>query len=174
MWEAVVQKEVRLLYQNLSSRWNRRDAEGIAEFFQEDGVYVGRDGTSVDGRVGIGEHLKGLFADRAAPTYAAEVEDVRVVTPEVAVLRAVAGIVQRGERADLSVTVVQTLVVARDHDRWAIALFHSSPADGHEGPEAVLAPRPASGIPARDFARGATGGQWTGRSDRSWSRQTPG
>ncbi|HMF10412.1 MAG TPA: SgcJ/EcaC family oxidoreductase [Thermoanaerobaculia bacterium] len=147
MWEAVVEKEVRLLYQNLSSRWNRRDAEGIADLFEEEGSLVGLDGTSVDGRVPIREHLKALFANLAAPTYAAEVEDVRVVTAEVAVLRAVAGVVLPGEQADFSVLIVQTLVAARDHDRWSIALFHSSPAFGHEGPETVLASRPVPGLP---------------------------
>ena len=157
MWEAVVEKEIRLLYQHLSSLWNRRDASGIAALFQEDGVFVRMDGISVDGRARIGDHLGDFFASRAAPTYAAEIEDVRVVTPEVAVLRAVAGIVQPSEREEFSVTVVQTLVAARQHDGWTIALFHSSPALGHEGPEAVLAPRsvpePSSSSSFRDSRR---------------------
>jgi len=147
MWDEVVEKEVRLLYQDLSSRWNRRDAVEVADLFEEDGSLIGFDGNPVDGRRRIAAHLKALFARPGTPAYAAQVEDVRVVTPEVAVLRAVAGIVLPGGPAAGSVTALQTLVAAKDRDRWAIALFHSSPALGHEGPEAVLAPRPVPATP---------------------------
>jgi uncharacterized protein (TIGR02246 family) len=152
MWEEVVEKEVRLLYQDLSIRWNGRDAEGIAELFEEKGSFIGLDGNPIDGRARIGAHLKDLFARRQSPAYAAQVEDVRVVTAEVAVLRAVAGIVLPGGRAADGVTALQTLVTAKERDRWAIALFQSSPAFGHEGPEAVLASRPVAAIPARSAA----------------------
>ncbi len=152
MWDEVVEKEVRLLYQDLSGRWNRRDADGIAELFEEQGSLVGFDGDPVDGRARIAAHLKALFAKPKTPAYAAQVEDIRLVTPEVAVLRAVAGIVLPGGPAAGSVTALQTLVAAKGRDRWAIALFHSSPALGHEGPEAVLAPRSAPAPPPLSIA----------------------
>jgi uncharacterized protein (TIGR02246 family) len=58
------------------------------------------------------------------------------LTPEVAILRAVAGMVPPGQ-SDLNpaVNAVQTLVAAKHDGRWRIALFQNTPAQFHGRPE---------------------------------------
>ena len=77
--------DVRGLYQDFLENWNRRSATGIAVLFAEAGNVVGFDGS-----------------------------EVRFLTPEVAVLRGVAGMVPPGQTAlHPGVNAIQTLVAAR-------------------------------------------------------------
>jgi uncharacterized protein (TIGR02246 family) len=61
---------------------------------------------------------------------------VRFLTPETAILRAVAGMVPAGQ-TDLNpaVNAVQSLVAAKSMGRWRIALFQNTPAQFHGRPE---------------------------------------
>ena len=128
---------VESLYRALLERWNERDAGGYAALFAEDGSVVGFDGSQVDGRAEIGSHLRGIFGDHPTAAYVAIVREVRRLAPEVALLRAVVGMVPPGG-SDLNpaANAVQSLVAARLDGRWRIALFQNTPAAFHGRPEA--------------------------------------
>ena len=63
---------------------------------------------------------------------------MRFLTPDVAILRAVVGMVQPGQ-SDLNpaVNAVQSLVATKQDDKWRIALFQNTPAQFHGRPELV-------------------------------------
>ncbi len=69
------------------------------------------------------------------PVYVGKIRGVRFLTPEVAVLRAVAGMVPPGQ-SDLNpaVNTIQTLVAAKGAGPWRIALFQNTPAQFHGRP----------------------------------------
>lgn len=108
----------------------------MAALFAKDGNLVGFDGSPVSGRAQIASHLGPIFASHRTAAYVAKVRSVRFLTPEVAVLRAVAGMVPPGQ-SDIHppVNAVQTLVAAKDGGQWRIAVFQNTPAAFHGRPE---------------------------------------
>ncbi len=128
--------EVRALYRQMLDNWNQRSAGGIGALYAEDGNVVGFDGSPINGRAEIELAMRQIFADHLTAAYVGKVREVRFLTPEVAILRAVAGMVPRGQ-SDLNpaVNAVQTLVAARRAGRWRIELFQNTPAQFHGRPE---------------------------------------
>lgn len=128
--------EVRALYQKLLDCWNQRSAVDLAALSADDGHLVGFDGSQMHGRVEIESHLRRIFADHPTAAYVAKIREVRFLAPEVALLRAVAGMVPPGQ-SDLNpaLNAVQTLIAAKQADRWRIALFQNTPAAFHGRPE---------------------------------------
>ena len=128
--------EIRALYQQLLERWNERDAEGMASLFLEDGHTVGYDGSMLDGRAEIAAIIKQIFSEHETASYVGKVRGITFLNPDVAVLRAVAGMVPRGRsELDPGVNAVQSLVAARGDGEWRIALFQNTPAAFHGRPE---------------------------------------
>jgi len=104
--------------------------------FAEVGNVVGFDGSEVNGRAAIEAHLSQIFRDHPTAAYVAKVREVRFLTPEVAVLRGVAGMVSPGQTAlHPGVNAIQTLVAARHAGGWKIELFQNTPAAFHGRPE---------------------------------------
>jgi len=128
--------EVRALFRGMLDNWNQRSAEGIGALYAEDANVVGFDGSQMDGRAEIERAMRQIFADHLTAVYVGKVREVRFLTPEVAILRAVVGMVPPGQ-TDLNpaVNAVQTLVAARREGRWRIALFQNTPAQFHGRPE---------------------------------------
>jgi uncharacterized protein (TIGR02246 family) len=85
-------------------------------------------------------HLHQIFADHVTATYVGKIREVRFLSPEVALLRAVSGMVSPGQ-TDLNpnVNTIHTLVAVQSAGRWRIALFQSTPAQFHGRPELALA-----------------------------------
>jgi uncharacterized protein (TIGR02246 family) len=131
---------VRGLYRNLLAAWDRRDAATLAAGFAGDGLLVGFDGSMVDGRAEIQDHLAAIFAAHKTPAYVAKVRTVRFPAPDAAILQAVTGLVPDGA-SDLNpaLNAVQTLVAARQGGKWRIVLFQNTPAVFHGRPEEVAA-----------------------------------
>ncbi len=129
--------EVRALYRQLLDGWNKRSADGFAALFTHDGSTVGFDGSMLDGSAEIESVLSQIFANHPTAPYVAKVRSVRFLAPTVAILRAVADMVPPGQ-LDLNpaINAVQTLVAAKDADRWRIVLFQNTPAAFHGRPEA--------------------------------------
>lgn len=128
--------DIKLLYLRLLDCWNQRTAEGYAELFWEDGNVVGFDGSQMNGRREIAAELGRIFADHETAAYVAKVREVRFLTGEVAVLRAVAGMVPPGQDdINPAVNAVQTLVAVRGDGQWRIAVFQNTPAAYHGRPE---------------------------------------
>ncbi len=132
------ESEVRALYQRLLESWSRRDAHTFATLFLEDGECIGFDGSPLIGQAEIASTLQQIFHDHLTPPYVSKVRNVRFVNADVAVLRAIVGMVPPGQ-ADLEpgLNTVQTLVAARREGQWRIVLFQNTPAQLHGRPELV-------------------------------------
>jgi uncharacterized protein (TIGR02246 family) len=124
------------LYTNVLEAWNRRDAAAYAALFTDTASVVGFDGSQMNGRREIASELGEIFKSHATATYVAKVREIRTITPQTAFLRAVVGMVPRGE-AELNPTVnaVQSLIAVPEADAIKIALLHNTPAAFHGRPQ---------------------------------------
>lgn len=129
---------VRALYRQLLDSWNRHDADAFAALFAEDGEVIGFDGSEMRGRAEIAATLRQIFADHVTAAYVSKVKSARLLSPDVAVLRAIVGMVPPGQ-SDLNsaVNAHQTLIAAKQGETWRIALFQNTPAQFHGRPELV-------------------------------------
>jgi uncharacterized protein (TIGR02246 family) len=136
MHQASAEDDIRSLYHALLKAWNTKSGSDFAALFTEDGDVVGFDGSGHTGRPVIESDLQRIFAHHLTATYVGIVKTIRFLSPDVAVLRAVAGMVPP-EQQDIhpAVNAVQTLVATRDHELWRIALFQNTPAAFHGRPE---------------------------------------
>jgi uncharacterized protein (TIGR02246 family) len=125
-------RQVRSLYRSLLAGWNERDAGGMADLFAADGHLIGFDGLQIEGRADIETHLNQVFLNHPTSTYVSKVRGVQFISDDVALLRAVAGMVPPG-RTDINsaANAVQNLVAVRKPDHWRIALFQNTPAVYH-------------------------------------------
>jgi len=133
------EREVRELYQRLLDAWNNRNPAEMAALFEEDGNVVGFDGSQVIGRPAIASEMAQIFANHQTPPYVAKTREVRLLTPEVSILRAVAGMIPPGKSdIDPALNAVQSLVAMKgSENEWRIALFQTTPAQFHGRPELV-------------------------------------
>lgn len=108
----------------------------MAALFAEDGNVVGFDGSQMNGRVEIASTLGGIFAHHQTARYVGKVREVRLLSSDTAILRAVVGMVPPGG-ADINpaVNAIQSLVAVRHSGQWQVALFHNTPAQFHGRPE---------------------------------------
>lgn len=117
------------LYTRLLEAWNTRDARAFAEQFAEYGSTVGYDGSPMNGRGEIRDTLDAIFRHHTPATYVARVREVRVLTPGVTLVRAVAGMVPPGASAlNPERNAIQSLVAVRESGAPRIALFQNTPA----------------------------------------------
>lgn len=129
-------KQISMLYHRLLDAWNMHDAAFFAAQFEDDGNCVGFDGSQLDGCEAIEAEISQIFANHETGSYVVKIREIRFLTPETAVLRAIAGMVPSG-RSDIdpAVNAIQSLVAVRRGDRWRIALFQNTPAQFHGRPE---------------------------------------
>ncbi len=131
-------EQIRGLYQQMLASWNARDPAALAALYLEDGNIVGFDGSQHNGQADIAATMAQIFADHPTGAYVGKIRDIRLLTPEVAVLRAVAGIVPPGgSELNAAANAVQSLVVVKAAGTWRIALFQNTPAQFHGRPELV-------------------------------------
>lgn len=127
-------------YTKLLDAWNVRDAAGMAALFAEGGAQVGFDGSEAQGPQAIRQTLAPIFKDHPTKRFVHVVREVRPLTDDVAMLRAIAGMVPRDSlELDESKNVIQTVVVRKESGGWRIALFQNTPAKLDGRPEAVAA-----------------------------------
>ena len=130
--------EVYALYARMLDSWNRRSAADIAALFEPGGNVVGFDGSPLNGQAEIESTLRQIFDSQPTPPYVGKVREVRFLNPEVALLRAVVGMVAPGQ-SDINpaLNALQTLVAVKRGGKWRIALFQNTPAQFHGRPEMV-------------------------------------
>ncbi|WP_420100617.1 SgcJ/EcaC family oxidoreductase, partial [Escherichia coli] len=86
----------------------------MAEPFAEDGELIGFDGSHCVGRAEILSHLQPISANHPTPAFVSKVRGVRFLSSEVAVLRAVAGMVPPGQSdLDPNLNTHHTLVTVK-------------------------------------------------------------
>ena len=128
--------EVAELYQRVLGAWNRRSAADFAALFAEDGSVVGFDGSQMNGRAAIAAELGRIFADHRTGAYVGIVRDVRWLSPEAALLRAVGGLVPDGKHElNPAANSIQSLVAARTAGAWQIVHYTNTPAQFHGRPD---------------------------------------
>jgi uncharacterized protein (TIGR02246 family) len=129
---------LRALYRELLGSWNKRNAGSFAALFAEDGAVVGFDGSQMTGREEIASTLADIFAHHSTAPYVGKVRGVRFLSPDIAILQAVVGMVPVGQ-SDLNpnLNAIQTLVGTKTQETWHIALFQNTPAQLHGRPELV-------------------------------------
>lgn len=134
------EQSVRDLYHRLLDAWNRRDADGYAALFFDDGFAVGFDGSLHENPTAMRQELARIFADHPTAAYVSKVRDVRFAHEDVGILRAVAGMVPPG-KTDLvaAANAIQTLVAAKRSADWRIVCFQNTPAAFHGRPELASA-----------------------------------
>jgi uncharacterized protein (TIGR02246 family) len=129
-------KDVAILHRDLLDAWNRRDASGMAAFFVEDGGLIGFDGSHVEGRAMIEDHLRPIFADHPTAAFVGKVRRVARIAEDVAHLTAIVGMVPPG-KSDIKpeVNAIQTLLARREKEHWRVCFFQNTPAAFHGRPE---------------------------------------
>jgi uncharacterized protein (TIGR02246 family) len=126
----------RKLYADTLRRWNERDAESFARLFTRSGNMVGFDGSQANGQEEIESHLSAVFRDHPTAAYVGKVREVRLLGLEVALLRAVAGMLPPGSaKIKPELNTVHTLVAAHQGNHWRVELLQSTPAALHGRPE---------------------------------------
>lgn len=123
---------IQSLYNQLIDSWNEMNSETYAKLFTADGSIVGFDGSPANGRRNIYDHLSGIFADHAPAKFVTIIREIRLLSPSVGLLRAVAGMVPRNEKEiNPKTNAIQSLVVVKNDQRFRIALFQNTPAAFH-------------------------------------------
>ncbi len=129
---------VRALYQRMLDGWNQRNADAMAALCTENSEMIGFDGSQLIGRAEIASTLRDIFANHPTPPYLNIIRNVRFLGADVAILRAIVGMVPPGQSdIEPALNSVQTLVAARHDGAWHIALFQNTPAQLHGRPEEV-------------------------------------
>lgn len=120
--------EVRALYQQLMDGWNQGSGAAFAAAFTDDGDLVAFDGTHLKGRQQIAEVQQRLF-DRflKGTRLVGDVEHVRFLDPDTAVLHAVGNtIMRRKTKPSPARASIQTLVAVRQGSQWRLAAFQNT------------------------------------------------
>lgn len=118
--------EIRALLQRLNTAWG--DADAFAALFTEDAEYVTFDGSMFKGRAAIAESHRPLFEGfMRGSRLEGQVQSVRFLTPDVALVHGKGAVLQRKQRkASRRALSVQTNVVIRQDGRWLITAFHNT------------------------------------------------
>jgi uncharacterized protein (TIGR02246 family) len=132
------QHNVIQLYQQLLNAWNSQNAREMAGLFADSGEQIGFDGSQSIGQTEIFEHLAPIFEYHRTAKFVSKVKSVRFLTHDIAILRAIAGMVPPGQ-SDInpSVNTLHTLVTQEIEGSWKIELFQNTPAQFHGRPELV-------------------------------------
>lgn len=131
-------EEVKKLHTQLLKYWNEQNAEGMASLFTEDGNMIGFDGSQINGTSKIKSEIGEIFANHKTASYVWKVKEVRLLSPEISLLRAIVGMVPPGKKEiNPQTNAIQSLIAKKDADSWKITLFQNTPAQFHGRPELV-------------------------------------
>ena len=121
---------VRDLYRRLMDGWNRGSGDDFAAVFAENGDLVGFDGTHLRGRREIAPFHQELFDKWLKGTrLVGQIEDVRFLNPDIALIHAVGGTVMRGKtEPSPERDSIQKLVAVRRDGQWRFAAFQNTRA----------------------------------------------
>ena len=128
--------EVTALYHRLLESWNARQADDYAGLFEVEANVIGFDGSPMNGRAEIQAQIRQIFADHVTAAYYGKIRAVHFLTPEVALVRAVVGMVPPGgSDINPAVNAMQSLVAVKRDGTWRIVHFQNTPAQFHGRPD---------------------------------------
>lgn len=123
--------ELQTLYFQLLEGWNGRNADAMAECFSECGVLIGFDGSLMQGRTAVREHLLPIFTDHHPAEFVPIIRSIRM-TAGVGILLADVGMVSHGAREiDPALNARQSMVAGKVDGQWQIELWQNTPAALH-------------------------------------------
>lgn len=129
--------EVRMLYWQMLVGWNKRSIEEFATPFAEDAEFITLDGSQLAGQE-IVSALRQLFDDQETTPSVSRIKSVRLLSPDVAMLRAVTGMLLPDQSdLDPAVNAHQTLVAVKHDGTWRITFFQNTPARCRGKPERI-------------------------------------
>ena len=129
---------IKELHPKLLTAWNNRDGAAMALLFTNNGTVVGFDGSENNGKDVIEKEMSKIFKDHKTARYVWKVIEVRFLSPDIALLRAVAGMVLPSEeKVKPERNAQQSLVAVNENENWRIALFQNTPAQYHGRPEVL-------------------------------------
>jgi len=127
---------VRWLYQQFLEWWNERNAAMMVALCRSNANLIGFDGSQMNGRAEINSELRDIFSRHQTGTYVWKINEVRMLTSAVAILRAVAGMIPAGKsEIEPKINAVQTMVAVKSLGTWSIELFQNTPAAFDDAPE---------------------------------------
>ena len=131
-------KAIEKLHEELLTYWNNQNASGMASLFTRDANVIGFDGSQMNGQVQIETELKQVFANHKTASYVWKIEEIRFLDDQVALLRAIVGMVPPGKKEiNAATNAIQSLIAVKQNDSWKISLFQNTPAQFHGRPELV-------------------------------------
>ncbi|MBF0708632.1 SgcJ/EcaC family oxidoreductase [Alkalihalobacillus hwajinpoensis] len=132
------EETIKRVYKQLTSSWNERNAQGMANLFTESGESIGFDGSLSKGPEEIATHLAPIFKDHPTAPFVTKVNEIKFIGDNAAILRAIAGMIPPGE-SDIKpeLNTHHTLVLEYRENEWKIVLFQNTPAQFHGRPELV-------------------------------------
>ena len=114
MGMTVDEASIRDLYIDLLRAWNSADATAFVAGFRDDGEVIGFDGSILTGSGEIEAELRRIFADHRTGSYVGIIDGVSALTPDVALLRATAGVIPADASNAVTVWVfIKTLSIRR-------------------------------------------------------------
>ena len=134
----MVKAELEKLHTDLLTAWNKQDAIKMASFFTDNGISIGFDGSQYNGKNEIETEIGKIFKHHQTADYVWKVKEVRFLNSEIAILRAVVGMIPP-EQKDINpaTNAIQTITAVKKDDVWKIDLFQNTPAQFHGRPAMV-------------------------------------
>src|SRR5687768_5301937 len=118
-WSIMNETVIKELHQKLLTAWNNQDGAAMASLFANNGTVVGFDGSENNGKAVIEKEMSKIFKDHKTARYVWKVREVRFLSPDIVLLRAVAGMVLPGEeRVKPERNAIQSLIAVNENENW--------------------------------------------------------
>jgi uncharacterized protein (TIGR02246 family) len=117
---------IRDLFQQLLDAWGRGDGRAYGALFTEDADYVAFDGSRTRGRHQIATSHQDLFDKWKGTRLTGQVDSLRFLGPDVALVHATGGTLFPGQRDPRPRRPsIQTLVATKRDGTWRFTAFHN-------------------------------------------------
>jgi uncharacterized protein (TIGR02246 family) len=128
MTQVATDQPVKDLLDQLVAAWDNQDADGYANLYTPDTV-VATTGNVTNGRDKLRAFMTAGFNGPLKGTKSVEdIQQIRFITPDVAIVSAVSGFILPGETSVReAIARNATWVITHTEDGWKVASYHNSP-----------------------------------------------
>jgi uncharacterized protein (TIGR02246 family) len=132
---AMMASNARELYLTLIAAWNNRDAAAMAACFSDEATMIGFDGSMVQGRRAIEDHLAPIFTDHPTAAFVTIIRRERNIDTSI-LLSADVGMIAPGKTQVMPDRNARQTLLARPHGGgWVVELFQNTPAALDQDPK---------------------------------------